>query len=267
MSTHDYTRFLQQQWPRQQPLVAAYTLEGDGRVWLKRAGPRHGMWRYRLLGTAARLLGLPVLQPVPNRGGREAIRTELLRLRSLSAQGLRVPEVLAACDDAFLMRDLGAPGQATPSLGDEIEAAATAGPAAALALWQLGLQTLDAVHGRGLCLSQAFARNMVRCPDGQIACIDFEDDPSSAMPLHLCQLRDALAYVHSTALALLQAGAQHDARAAWDDWLARPQRGADFHAALGLTLSRLAWLCHLPQDRRWGRDAQRMRAAYDLLAP
>ena len=266
MSTHDYTRFLQQQWPRQQPLVAAYTLGGE-RVWLKRAGPRHGMWRYRLLGAAARLLGLPVLQPVPNRGGREAIRTELVRLRSLAAQGLRVPEVLAACDDAFLMRDLGAPGQATPSLGDEIEAAAPAGPAAALALWRLGLQTLDAVHGRGQCLSQAFARNMVRCPDGQIACIDFEDDPSSAMPLHLCQLRDALAYVHSTALALLQAGAQHDARAAWDDWLARPQRGADFHAALGLTLSRLAWLCHLPQDRRWGRDAQRMRAAYDLLAP
>ncbi len=264
MTAPDYRHFLQQQWPRQQPLVAAYTLDGE-RVWLKRAGPRHGMWRYRLLGLAARVLGLPVLQPVPNLGGRAAIGTELMRLRSLSALGLRVPEVLAACDDAFLMRDLGTPGRPTPSLGDEIEAAVPAGPAAVLALWRLGLETLNAVHGQGQCLSQAFARNMVRCADGQIACIDFEDDPSRALPLHLCQLRDALAYVHSTALALVQAGAQEGARMAWNDWLAGPQRGADFHAALQATLPRLAWLRHLPQDRRWGRDAQRMRAAYDLL--
>lgn len=266
MTDHDYTTFLQQQWPRQQPLVAPYTLGGGEQVWLKRAGPRHGMWRYHLLGLVARVLCLPVLHPIPNRGGRVAIHTELTRLRALSAQGLRVPQVLAACDDAFLMRDLGTPGRPTPSLGDEIEAAAAAGPAAVLALWRLGLQTLDAVHERQQCLSQAFARNMVRCPDGQIACIDFEDDPSATLPLALCQLRDALAYVHSTALALTQAGAQEDARAAWNAWLARPQRSADWHAALQVALKRLAWLRHLPQDRRYGRDAQRMRAAYDLLA-
>lgn len=106
---------------------------------------------------------------------------------------------------------------------------------------------------------------MVRCPDGAIACIDFEDDPLSALPLALCQLRDALAYAHSTALALLQAGAQQQARALWNAWLAQPLRGAEFQAALQSTLLRLAWLRRLPQDRRWGRDAQRMRAAHDLL--
>ena len=132
-------------------------------------------------------------------------------------------------------------------------------------LWRLGLQTLDAVHGHQQCLSQAFARNMVRCPDGAIACIDFEDDPLSALPLALCQLRDALAYAHSTALALRQAGAQQEARALWNDWLTQPLRGADFQAALQGTLTRLTWLRHLPQDRRWGRDAQRLRAAHDLL--
>ncbi|MBS0506109.1 MAG: hypothetical protein JSR53_01870 [Proteobacteria bacterium] len=264
LSGADYTRFLQQQWPRQQPLVARYQLQGE-QVWLKRAGPRHGMWRYRLLGAAAGALRLPVLRPVPNLGGRAAIATELARLRTLGALGLRVPQVLAACADAFLMRDLGAPGRPTPSLGDEIEGAVGAGPGAVLALWRLGLQTLDAVHGQQQCLSQAFARNMVRCADGVIACIDFEDDPSSALPLVLCQLRDALAYVHSTALALLQAGAQQQARDIWGAWLAQPLRGADFQAALQATLGRLAWLRHLPQDRRWGRDAQRLRAAHDLL--
>jgi hypothetical protein len=259
-----YSRFLQEQWPQQQPLVARYMLAGE-QVWLKRAGPRHGMWRYRLLGAAAGVLRLPVLRPVPNLGGRPAIATELRRLRTLGALGLRVPQVLAACDDAFLMRDLGTPGRPTPSLGDEIEAAVAAGPTAVLALWRLGLQTLDAVHGHQQCLSQAFARNMVRCPDGAIACIDFEDDPLSALPLALCQLRDALAYAHSTALALRQAGAQQEARALWNDCLTQPLRGADFQAALQGTLTRLTWLRHLPQDRRWGRDVQRLRAAHDLL--
>ncbi len=264
MSDTDYTGFLQKQWPQQEPLVACYTLAGE-QVWLKRAGPRHGMWRYRMMGAAAAALRLPVLRPVPNLGGRPAIATELRRLRTLGALGLRVPQVLAACDDAFLMRDLGTPGRPTPSLGDEIEAAVAAGPAAVLALWRLGLQTLDAVHGRRQCLSQAFARNMVRCPDGAIACIDFEDDPLSALPMALCQLRDALAFAHSTALPLLQAGAQQQARTLWNDWLAQPLRGAGFQEALQDTLQRLAWLRHLPQDRRWGRDAQRMRAAHDLL--
>ena len=38
-------------------------------------------------------------------------------------------------------------------------------------------------------------------------------------------------------------------------------------ALLVTTAQRLAWLRHLPQDRRWGRDLQRARAAYDLLNP
>ncbi|HQQ69189.1 MAG TPA: hypothetical protein PLL92_02605 [Alicycliphilus sp.] len=262
MSDTDYTRFLHAQWPRQQRLTERYTL-ADERVWLKRAGPPHGLWRYHLLWVVARVMRLPVLGPVRNLGGRAAIATELSRLRTLGALGLRVPQVLAACDDAFLMSDLGAPGQATPSLGDEIDSAMGAG--AVLALWRQGLQTLDAVHERQQCLSQAFARNMVRCPDGAIACIDFEDDPSSTLPLAMCQLRDALMYVHSTALALLQAGAQQEAHGIWRAWLAQPVRSADFHAALQSTQKRLGWLRHLPQDRHWGRDTQRLRAAHDLL--
>ena len=84
MNNTGYSRFLQEQWPQQQPLVARYMLAGE-QVWLKRAGPRHGMWRYRLLGAAAGVLRLPVLRPVPNLGGRPAIATELRRLRTLGA--------------------------------------------------------------------------------------------------------------------------------------------------------------------------------------
>ena len=261
----DYASFLARQLPQQPRAIARYQLGGE-QVWLKRAGPDNGMWRYCLLGMLAALLRLPVLRPVPNHGGRAAIATEVQRLRQLADQGLRVPRVLAVQADGFLMEHLAAPGQDAPSLADEMQAAvAHDGPQALLALWRLGLATLDAVHGRGLCLSQAFARNMVRCADGVVACIDFEDDPATALPLDLCQLRDALCYVHSSAGYLALAGALPEARALWRQWCACPVRAGAFQAELALTVRRLAWLRHLPQSRRLGRDAGRLRAAYDLL--
>ncbi len=262
----DPAAFLARQLPLQTALVARHQFAG-GPVWLKRAGPRHGMGRYRVLGAAARLLRLPVLTPVPNRGGRAAIATEVRRLRALAACGVRVPQVLAEAPEGFLMADLGGPhAQDTPSLARELARAEARGPDAVLALWTAGLDTLAGVHARGQCLSQAFARNLVRCPDGQIACIDFEDDPAATLALPVCQLRDALCYVHSTALHLAHSGAGDGARQAWRAWAALPQYGAPLHALLADTTARLRWLRHLPADRRYGRDAQRLRAAWDLLS-
>ena len=257
--------FLARQLPLQPKPIAHYLLGGE-QVWLKRAGAGNSPWRYRLMSVAAALLRLPVLRPVPNPGGQAAVAIEVRRLRDLAAHGLRVPEVLACEPGGFLMRHLAAPGQDAPSLGNEIRAAVAQGAPAVLPLWTLGLATLGRVHAQGLCLSQAFARNMVRCPDGVVACVDFEDDPAAALPLPVCQVRDALCYLHSTAIYLVNAQAQDGARAAWSEWLARPERGADFLAELRRTVRRLGWLRHLPQDRRWGRDAQRLRAAYELLA-
>lgn len=258
----DYAAFLAEQLPRQHARVAHYAL-GDEHVWLKRAGRPHGAWRYRLLGAVARGARLPALSPVPNPGGTAAIATEIARLAAFAAHGLRVPEVLAAQTDGFLMRDLGGGAQAARSLGDEIEAQIPHGADAVLAPWREGLALLDAVHARGLCLSQAFARNMVRCADGQIACIDFEDDPAAHLPLPLCQVRDALAWLHSTAGFLHAAGARESARAIWSAWLAEPVRDDAFRAAFAQTVARLTWLRYLPPDRRWGRDAYRLRAAYE----
>lgn len=42
-----------------------------------------------------------------------------------------------------------------------------AGPEAVLRLWLQGLRAIELVHNQGTCLSQAFARNLVRCPDGR----------------------------------------------------------------------------------------------------
>ena len=258
----DYAAFLQHQLPRQQHSVASYPLEGE-QVWLKKAGPRHGMGRYRLMGALATAARLPVLRPVPNLGGSAAIATEAQRLRDLAARGLRVPDVLAVQSGGLLLRHLGQPGQPAPSLAEEIETAMSAGPAAQEALWWQGLQAIGQVHASGTSLSQAFARNLVRCPDGVVGYIDFEDDPASVLPLAHCQARDALCYVHSTALYLDQGGALAGARALWADWLATCS--VEVRSTLSDSVERMAWVRHLPASRRLGRDLQRVRAAHDLL--
>lgn len=263
-SPPDYAAFLRDQYALQTPNVASYRL-GPEQVWLKKAGPRHSMARYRVLGLLAWLTRLQVLRPVPNLGGSTAIATEARRLHSLAALGLRVPEVLAQQPEGLLLRHLGRPGEATPSFDGEMQAASAAGPQAVLARWQEGLAALQAVHARGACLSQAFARNLVRCPDGVVGYIDFEDDPTAVLPLPLCHGRDALCYAHSTAIYLRQCGALEDARPLWAQWL--QARGPALQEVMEQTMHRMRFARHLPQSRKLGRDVQRVRAAYDLLRP
>ncbi len=259
-----YAAFLHTQLPLQSFNVMRYELPGES-VWLKKVGPSIPMWRYRALRVAAQLLSAPVLQPVINPGGQAAIATEVRRLRDLAARGLRVPAVLASEPDGFLMRHLGAPGAATPSLGDEIEAAVRAAPASTFALWQQGLDAMALVHTRGTCLSQAFARNMVRCADGVVGYIDFEDDPLAALPPELCVVKDALCYAHSTALFLQEAGTLGSARTRWQAWEA--QQSPAVRTALARTVRKMGWAGKLPNNRKLGRDTLRLRAMYGLLQP
>lgn len=260
----DYAAFLQAHVHSQAHAVMRY-VQPTETLWLKRVGQSNAAWRYRFLGAVARGLRVPVLTPVPNAGGRAAIATEVARLRDLAARGLRVPEVLAACGDGFLMRHLGAPGEDTPSLGNEMELAVPRGSSAVLALWKQGLQSLTKVHKAGTCLSQAFARNLVRCPDGVIGYIDFEDDPAAALPLPLCHARDALCFAHSTAWILQSADALPAARTQWQAWVQTLTPAAQ--QALQNSVARMAWAGRFPDSRKLGRDAQRIRMAWELLRP
>ncbi|MDP3228639.1 MAG: hypothetical protein Q8N13_11770 [Acidovorax sp.] len=260
----DYSAFLQQQLATQPHNVMAHVL-GDEQIWIKRAGAPHGTGRYRAMAVLAGLLRLPVLRPVSNPGGPAAIATEVRRLTDLAARGIRVPVVLAALPNGFAMRHLGHTGEEIHSLGNEIDHAVQAGDTATvLALWQQGLETLSEVHRQGTCLSQAFARNLVRCPDGEVACIDFEDDPAAVLPLALCHVRDALCYAHSTAIYLHASGTLAEGRERWAAWV--EQGGAEMREVLATSVRRMGWMRRLPESRRLGRDLQRVRAAYDLLA-
>lgn len=257
----DYAAFLRDTLPRQAAAVASHRF-GAERVWLKKAGPRHGKWGYRLLGLIARTLRLDVLTPVPNPGGEAAIAIEGRRLRELGAAGLRVPTVLAQQSDGLLMSDLGQSRATVVVLRERLEQAAAVGPAALLAAWRDGLDAIASVHANGLYLSQAFDRNLVQCPDGVVGYIDFEDDPGETLGLAECQVRDWLSYLHSTAMLVRAASPQ----AAGDHWHAvqadasDPVRERIAHAA-----RRMRWLRHLPEGRRWGRDTQRVRASARLL--
>ena len=257
-----YQPFLQQHLASQSFNVVRYELPGES-VWLKKVGPSISRWRYQALGLVASVLRVPVLQPVVNPGGQTAIATEVRRLQDLHARGLRVPLVLAQATDGFLMRHLGAPGEPTPSLSDQIEAAARTAPASTLDLWQQGFVALQGVHATGTCLSQAFARNMVRCPDGVIGFIDFEDDPQATLPLALCVVKDALCYAHSTALFLQDAGTLAGARQHWQAWLA--QASPEVRTAMDRTVQQMRWVGKLPNNRKLGRDTMRLRAMYGLL--
>ncbi len=207
----DYAAFLRITLARQRAAIASHRI-GAERVWLKKAGPRHGPLRYHLLALIAGVLRLDVLTPVPNPGGEAAIATEARRLHELAAAGLRVPRVLAEQADGLLISDLGQSGRPAVVLHQRLEQAAALGPAALLAAWREGLDAIAAVHARGTWLSQAFARNLVQCPDGAIGYIDFEDDPGQTLAPAECQARDWLSYLHSTA-ALIDAAAGDAAHA------------------------------------------------------
>ncbi len=262
----DYAAFLGRTLPTQTSRIASHRFDGE-RVWLKKAGPPHGRWRYQLQAVGAALLRFDLMAPIPNPGGEAAIAVEGARLDRLATAGLRVPALLAQQADGLLLSDLGESASAssqTPLLAQlqQAERAAGAGPANVLALWHEGLAAIADVHARGHYLSQAFARNMICCPDGAIGFVDFEDDPAATLSFAQCRARDWLNYLHSTA-ALIDACDPQAAAERWHTALAAADAGVA--PLLATTARRMGWLRHLPADRRWGRDTQQVRAAARLL--
>lgn len=203
-----------------------------------------------------------MLAPVANPGGIQAISIEARRLQQLEAAGLRVPSVLARQHDALLLSDLGESTTSGCTLLERLQKARAQPPGVLLDIWKQGLQALADVHAAGQCLSQAFARNLICCPDGAIGFIDFEDDPGAQLSIERCQVRDWLSYLHSSA-AYIDVAMPEASGALWSQALsgARPEVTKELQRAA----RRMGWLRHLPSGRRWGRDTQQLRAAARLL--
>lgn len=224
----------------------------EGKVVVKGLRPSRSTARYRLLNRIARWLGLQFLAAVPMPGGARAQATEVARLRALRHAGARVPEVLHVGEDHFVIQWLG-----ERHLGDVLQAR---GPQSAV-LWREAGDALVQLHAAGQYLSQGFARNMIvnGAPHTPhlAGLIDFEDDPLEVMSLADAQVRDWLAFLHSTLWTL--SAPTDDVDTCLDAWMA-----AETSAVSGLFLQacrKLAWLRHLPPYRRLGRDAVSLQAA------
>lgn len=224
----------------------------EGRVVVKGQRPARGPWRFRVLSALSRCTRNPLLRPVPARGGAAAQATEVRRLRTLAAAGVRVPEVLHQGEGFIVLRRVE---------GDALQQHFLADPATALSAFRQGLDGLLDLHRRGQYLSQAFARNIL-VSQGQLWYIDFEDDPLEAMPLPTAQARDLMAYLLSA--VWVHSAPRAELMAVWSAVAVRvapPVLQQVRQAARGL-----AWLRHLPRERKpWGRDVVTVQALAEFM--
>lgn len=162
------------------PVVFERTV-GGRRVFVKKTRPLRrlpGRWAQNLL---YRALGNPLLAPggVPEEGD---IAFEVRTLRELAERGQRVPEVLHAEADYFVMSDAGPTLESVLKKLDDPEEGRRLVDRAARALARL--HAAGGVHGGAL------ARNLTVSPgDGGIGFIDFEECPP-AKQLDDMRLRD-----------------------------------------------------------------------------
>lgn len=216
-----------------------------GRVIAKGHRPLRSPGRHRVLNAIARMVGVPFLRAVPVHGGAAAQAVEVRRLQALHAAGAPVPEVLHVAPDHFVMRWLG---------DSHLAELLSRRHPAAFELWQGGAQALVRVHAAGQYLSQCFGRNMIvdarAEPPRFVGLIDFEDDPLEVMSLPEAQVRDWLIYLQSTLWSLPGPPARIDA--ALDALI--DAESAPVRALFAAACQRLAWLRHLPKNRKWGRD-------------
>ena len=222
----------------------------DGPVIVKAQRPARPAIAARALKVLSAFARSPELKPVPAPGGSAGQAIEVQRLTALRVAGVRVPAVLHVDGEFFVMERF-----AGRSLAERLDAR----PPDARALWEQGLRFLQDVHGRGQCLSQASARNLIVTPGG-LAAIDFEDDPLQVLTLPEAQVRDWLLYLQSTVWLLPQSH---------DELLRHWETVAPAGVAAGPMLRavrRAAWMRHLPSRRKpWGRDIVSAQAAAALL--
>ncbi|MDO4696875.1 MAG: hypothetical protein Q4A49_05035 [Neisseria sp.] len=248
----DYAATLSRLLPRQHTTIACHILENGEKVWLRKVGKTVPQWRYVLLGMLSRRLKLGALQPVPNLGGQTALDTEACRLQHFAVLGIPAPKLLAQQKGGLLFSHLG-----DTTLLNELEHAADP-----IVCWQDGLYALAAVHAKGSYLSQAFVRNIIRMPQGNIGFIDFEDDPGSVMSLENCQIRDWLCYLQSSVIWLKQRGLMCETVAAWQNHEALLP--PEIRRQLYRSTKKIAFLRGI-ESERFGNDTLRLAAMAELF--
>ncbi|ENV38682.1 hypothetical protein F959_00374 [Acinetobacter venetianus RAG-1 = CIP 110063] len=249
----DFQEFLETALVTQQESIKAYTLD-SGKVWLKKASERHGLWLYTPLKWLAKIFNLGAIMPVPNQGGSAAIQCEYNRIQQLKALGVSTPNVLALSKKGILLEDLGSQRQSKVKQLDQSLARCKDDIAGKLNLFTQAIQAIQHVHLQGGYLSEAFARNILVDKDTHFSFIDFETDPASVLSLHDCYVRDWLLYIFSTAYHFEFEQLSEASQILYRALLAEPQVYKDI-CKVG---KRLNWVLRLNVSRV-GNDGKRIQ--------
>lgn len=249
----DFQTFLDNTLKTQQTSIQAYKLD-TGKVWLKKASERHGLWLYTPLKWLAKIFNLGAIMPVPNQGGAAAIRCEYQRIQQLKQLGVSTPNVLAHSDKGILLEDIGAQHQSKVKQLDQALAYCKDDLAAKTTLFTQAIQAVQYVHLQGGYLSEAFARNILVDQERHFSFIDFETDPASVLSLHDCFVRDWILYIFSTAYHFEFEQLKDASYILYQALLAEPQVYKDI-CKVG---KRLNWVLRLNVNRV-GNDGKRIQ--------
>ena len=167
------------------------------KVWLKKASERHSTWIYLPIKLLAKLFRLEVLLPVPNYGGSHAIQCEYKRIQQLNKIGVRTSTVLAVSDYGILLEDAAPPGEEVIQLDTALARCETLEKK--LSLYIKSIEKISSIHQKQGYLSEGFIRNILVDSSEDFIFIDFETDPAEVLPLEICQTRDWLCFIFSSA--------------------------------------------------------------------
>ena len=141
----DFQKFLETTVTTQHDSIQAYELS-TGKVWLKKASERHGLWLYTPLKWLAKIFNLGAIMPVPNQGGSKAIQCEFRRINQLKQLGISTPNVLAISDQGILLEDIGVQRNSHVSQLDQLLGSYKDNPEARFSLFTQAIQAISDIH-------------------------------------------------------------------------------------------------------------------------
>lgn len=249
--------FLEKSSIKQKDSIQSYELQNQ-KVWLKKASVRHSAWVYIPLNLFSKLLGLSMLTPVPNHGGKRAIHCEIKRIHQLKKLAIQVPEILAYTDHAILLKDVSQKGkpiyQLEQALGNQNSINTR------LSLYSAAIQSLQHIHDLNCYLSEAFARNILVDDQYNFTYLDFETDPKEILSLHDCQTRDWLCFIFSTAYRF----DDHELQQASELLIENLAKQPKIYLDICKVAKKLQWILKLRLEKLGG-DGRRLRKSILLL--
>ncbi len=224
--------------------------------WLKKSAPARGVFRYYALNLFSKVLRIPLLKAVPQKGGQTALDLEVERITCLKKNGILVPELMAKEPGWILLKDLGV------SIIDDFKQNRHDMPKVRK-LFADCLDGIKQLHKQNQYMSQGFVRNMLKIKEdsAQIGFIDFEDDPLTVMNLAQAQARDLILFINSTARFFVK-----DSRF-FQQQIHKFFDGHNPEVVVNIikTNNSLLWVIKLPFKKSLGHDYQKLKVGIEAL--